>query len=111
MLINGLPEMPVKDIVLDSVTVSAKQGALIVDAEGIALNGCRIAAQSGPVMTVIQSRRILVNGGTYPGNPEVFLRVDGAKSENIRLVGVDAGRAKKVTALGAGVFPGAVVIE
>jgi polygalacturonase len=111
MLIHGLPEMPVKDIVLDSVTVSAIQGALIIDAEGIGLNGCSIAAQSGPVMTVIQSRRILVNGGTYPGKPEVFLRVDGAKSENIRLVGVDAGRAKRVMTLGAGVSPGAVVIE
>lgn len=111
MLIQGLPEMPVKDIVLDSVTVSAIQGALMVDADGITLNGCSIAAQSGAVMTVIQSRRILVKGGTYPGKPEVFLRVEGEKSANIRLVGVDIGGGKQITALGAGVSPGAVVIE
>jgi len=111
MLINGLPEMPVRDIVLDSVTVSAKEGALIADAEGITLNGCRIAVQSGPVLTVKQSRKILVNGGICPGTPEVFLRVDGVKSANIRLVGVNLAGARQVMALGAGVSSGAVVIE
>ncbi len=111
MLINGLPEMPVKDIVLDSVTVSAKLGAVIVDAERITLNECSIAAQSGPAITLIQSRTILFKGGTYPGTREVFLRVDGAKSANIRLVAVDLPGAKQAVALEAGVSPGAVVIE
>jgi polygalacturonase len=111
MLFHGLPEMPVREITLENVSVSAKQGAFFSDAEGITMRGCRIDSRSGPVMTAVQSRKILVEGGTYPGAPEVFLKVEGAKSEGIRIVGVDLAKAKKRAVLGADVKTDAVEIQ
>jgi polygalacturonase len=111
MLFNGLPEMPIRNITLDHVSIAAAQGAFFSDAEGITLKNCRIAADSGPVLTAIESRNILVDGGTYPGMPETFLSVEGAGSEHIRLVGVDVSKAKTAKVLGPGVKPDAALIE
>lgn len=109
IVINGLPEMPVKNIVLDSVSVSAKGGVFLAGADGIQLNGCRIVPQSGPVISVIQGRNITIEGGTYPTPAEVFLRVLGEKSENIQLVGVDLKNARKAFELGENARPDAVL--
>lgn len=109
MVINGLPEMPIKNIVLDSVSVSAKGGVVLADAEGIQLNGCRIVALSGPVISVLQGRSITVKGGTFPAVADVFLKVAGEKSENIHLLGIDLTNAKKAVELGENVKPDAVL--
>jgi hypothetical protein len=108
-VINGLPEMPIKNIVLDSVSVSAKGGVILADAEGIQLNGCRIVAESGPVISVLQGRNITVNGGTFPVAADVFLKVAGEKSENINLVGIDLAKVKREVELGENVKPDAVI--
>jgi hypothetical protein len=75
------------------------------------LNGCRIIPQSGPVITVIQSRNILVKGGSYPAAADVFVKVIGETSEKIHLIGVDIKQAKKGIELGANVKTDAVKQE
>jgi DNA sulfur modification protein DndE len=109
--INGLPEMSIKSMVLENVSVSSKRGAFIADADGVQFNGCRIVPQTGPVFTVIQSRNVTVKGGTYPATSDVFLKVVGEKSENIRLVGVDLKHVKKVADLEADVKADAARVE
>jgi polygalacturonase len=93
-VMNGLPEMSIKDMVLDNVSITSKRGAYIADAEGIQLNECRIVPQSGYVFNVIQSRNVTIKGGTYPAPAGLFLKVFGERSENIRLIGVDLKQAK-----------------
>ncbi len=109
MVINGLPEMPIKNIVLDSVSVTAKRGVILADAEGITLGSCRIVVHSGPFISVLQGRNITVNGGTFPSAADVFLKVAGEKSENIQLVGIDRTNAKRDVVLEENVRPDAVV--
>jgi polygalacturonase len=109
MLINGLPEMPVKNIVLENVSVTAKRGAILADAEGITLANCSIAVPSGPVISVIDGRNITVNGGAFPARVDVFLKVAGENSESIQLVGIDLTNAKKDVELGKDVKLDAVV--
>jgi polygalacturonase len=111
ILINGLPEMPIKNILLDSVSVSAKGGVFLAEAEGIDLNRCRIVPQSGPVISAIDGRNITVDGGTYPTPADIFLRVLGEKSENIQLVGVDLKNARKVFEVGENAKSGAVLLK
>ena len=109
ILVNGLPEMPIKNIVLDSVSVTAKRGVILADADGITLGSCKIAVQSGPVISVIDGRKITVNSGTFPARADVFLKVAGEKSENIQLVGIDLTNAKKDVELGKNVKSDAVI--
>lgn len=111
IVINGLPEMSIKNMVLDNVSISSKRGVFLADAKGVQLNGCRIVPQSGAVVTIIQSSDVTIKGGTYPAATDVFLKVVGEKSENIRLVGVDLKQAKKGIELGENVKADAVKQE
>jgi polygalacturonase len=88
ILINGLPELPITNITLDSVTVTAKQGVLIIDASGVSLNGCSIQAQTGPVLTVNEGRKVTVSGGRWSTPAGTPVRVEGAGSADIRLKGL-----------------------
>jgi DNA sulfur modification protein DndE len=95
VVINGLPELSIKNMILDHVSITSKRGAFIADADGVRLNNCRIVPQSGNVFNIIQSRNVTIKSGTYPASADLFLKVFGERSENIRLVGVDLKYVKK----------------
>jgi DNA sulfur modification protein DndE len=100
VLINGLPEMPIKDITLDNVSVEAHRGVSCADANGIELNSCRIISRVSPIISVSTGKNITINGGTFPAGAELFLKVEGEGSENIRLVGLRNLDVKRVYELG-----------
>ena len=110
LLINALPEMPVKNLTFTNVSILAREGAVLADAEGITFNQCRVVPNAGPVMRVIQSRNITINGGSY--KPELsFFRVDGGGSSNIQLRGVKLGEGKQLLDPGSSVPPGTVLYQ
>jgi DNA sulfur modification protein DndE len=109
VVINGLPELSIKNMSLENVSVESKRGAFIADAEGVQLINCRFVPDSGPVITVISSKEVVVKGGTYPSMSEVFLKVFGEKSDKLRLLGVDHKNVKKVIDLDASVKLDAVI--
>ncbi len=95
VVINGLPELSIKNMILDNVSITSKRGAFIADADGVQLNGCRIVPQSGNVFNIIQSRNVTIKDGIYPAPADLFLKVYGERSDNIRLIGVDLKQVKK----------------
>ncbi|MGA3287106.1 MAG: glycoside hydrolase family 28 protein [Bacteroidota bacterium] len=111
VVINGLPEMSIKNMNLENVSITSKRGVYIADADGIQLNGCRIVPQSGAVFNIISSRNVTINGGSYPAAADVFVKVVGETSENIRLIGVDLKQAKKAVELDVNVKVNAVKQE
>jgi polygalacturonase len=111
VFINGLPEMPVKNITLENISVASKLGVFCTDAEGISFNQCRILPRLGAVMTLAQSRNITVKGGTFPDSADAFLKVAGEKSGNITIVGIDLTKFKKTVELGEGARPEAVTYK
>ena len=48
VMLEGLPEMPIRGIVLEDVRISANQGLATVDADTITLRRVEIAPQAGP---------------------------------------------------------------
>ena len=111
MVINGLPEMPVKNIVLDSVSLSAKAGVFLADAENIQMNGCSFFPAAGPALSVIQSRSITISGGTFPAGADPLVRVVGENSREIRIKGIDKSGLKNPVESGKGARPDAVQWE
>lgn len=110
IVVNGLPEMPVKDVVFENVSVSSKRGVFCADADGLTFNHCRFAPQSGPVITLIQSRNVTVEAGAFRMS-DVFMRVVGEKSEGIKVVGIDFSDERKQIELGENVKSDAVKHE
>ena len=111
VVMNGLPELSITNMILENISITSKRGVTIADADGVHMNGCRIVPQSGNVFNIIQSRNVTIKGGTYPAPVDVFLKVYGEKSENIHLIGVDLKHAKKMIELEKNVRADAVKQE
>jgi len=106
--IEGLPEMPINGIELDTVQISARTGVVCVDAERIKFTNLSITAASGPVIAVKDSRNVTIEKSTA-GTASVFLRVEGEKSQNIKIKATDLARTIKPVEFGNGAKPSAVV--
>jgi DNA sulfur modification protein DndE len=111
VVLNGLPEMPIRDMVLENVTVLSRRGATIADADGVRLENCRIEPRTGPVLHVIQSRNVTVSGGPAPADSVVFLRVTGDKSESIRIRGIGFRGKGPTVETDGDASPAAVILE
>jgi polygalacturonase len=109
VMLEGLPEMPIRGIVLDDVRITSRLGLSAVDAEAISLRRVEIAASEGPALHVRDSRDVLVEGGAAAAGTGVFLRVDGASTSGIRLADVDLSNARTPLERGPAVKAGAVV--
>jgi polygalacturonase len=105
VMLEGLPEMPIRRIRLDDVRISAGTGLLAVDAEAITLRGVAIDAANGPPMRLRDSREIAIEVAAAPRPKGAYLRVDGARSGAIRLIGADAA---VIVDLAPGVSPDAI---
>ena len=106
--IEGLPEMPIRGIELDNVQISARTGVVCVDAERITLTNLQIIPTSGPVISIKDSREVAIDK-VKPGNANVFLRVEGEKSRNIRIKASDLSRTAKPVEFDNGAKETAVV--
>lgn len=95
VLINGLPEMPVKNIIIENYYSSSKKGVLLFDTENITIKKSNLTIESGSAITISQSRNIFLNEINYSQNTEIFLSVNGDKSQNIQLENLNLPDDKK----------------
>lgn len=108
VMVKGLPEMPVKSIALENVSITSTRGIVLIDAEGIGFTQCRIVPRKGPVVSVLDSRDVTLTGGAYPADVDLFLSVEGEKTANVRLKGVDTGAAREAVRIGGNTTSDAV---
>ncbi len=106
VLINGLPELPIAGIRLDSLSIHARQGVTIIDADSITLNQCSIQAIAGPILTVNEGRQVTVNGGVWITPAGASVRIEGPGSSAIRLLGISPA-----IEYGRGATSGSVVLQ
>lgn len=111
VLVNGLPEVPIKNIEFDSVFVTARRGVTCIDADNVRFTGCTIVAEEGPAIIVNAGTGITFSRGSYRSAKGCLIRVEGSTSRDIRLdrVGVDGG--SQAAEFGAGALPSAVLIK
>jgi polygalacturonase len=110
-VVKGLPEMAVKNIVLENVSILSDKGIFLSQADGIELRNTYFAPRAGAVMTLDDCRNVTVTKLTYPQGTDVFIKVNGNRSRSIRLEQVDLSFAKKGIELGAGVPSDAVMTK
>jgi polygalacturonase len=85
--LQGLPEMPIAGIHLRNVSITADQGLVCQDAQGITLSGVDIDSRQGPVASFIGSRNIAVDRLAYPAGAETLFKVQGRNNSNIVVTG------------------------
>jgi polygalacturonase len=95
IFVRGLPEMNVKDILLEKMVLRANKGLDMTEGSGITLRDVHfITSEANPLMNIHNSRQITLNKITYD-QADLLLNVSGEKSAGILVQATDASKAKK----------------
>ena len=93
ILVRGLPEMSIKNIVLENITLKTNKGVELVEAEGIKLSNVKLLTNGNtPVVYVENGRSIELNAIGHGAKPELFMSVNGERSGNIKVSETDVSK-------------------
>jgi polygalacturonase len=109
---RGLPEMNIKDIHLENVTIKAKKGIEIIEAAGIFLKNVNVITEdTSPIVMIQNGSNININNLKYPDNSKILFDVTGEKTKGVKISGTDVSKAKMATLLGTEVDKKALEIS
>ncbi|QIP15545.1 glycoside hydrolase family 28 protein [Spirosoma aureum] len=103
ILVRGLPEMAVKDILIENAVLQARKGFVCIESENIRLKNVSLITNAKTVMQIQNSRNLTLDKIQYSGNPELLLHISGDRSKDIRLLNTDTSHARKTVETDANV--------
>ncbi|HOQ05631.1 MAG TPA: glycoside hydrolase family 28 protein [Anaerohalosphaeraceae bacterium] len=86
---QGLPEMPVRDVEIKNTVISAQLGGLFLDTERLRLSEVSLLPEKGPDLTFTNSRTILLERLKPSASKDGFLVLAGGRTKDIRLLGAN----------------------
>lgn len=99
IFVRGLPEMSIKNILLENITIQANKGIDCSEAENISFKNVHlITKDANPVADVLNSKNIMVDKLIYNNEAPLLLRVGGDRSSRIVITNTDTGKAKQKVA-------------
>ena len=108
IFVRGLPEMNVKNVVMENFIIQANTGLDMTEATNITFNNVQLITKDvNPVMNIHNSKDITLNKISY-ANADVLLNVSGEKSSGVVLKGTDVSKAKKIVEYSFGAKENAV---
>jgi polygalacturonase len=89
--------LTVRNVTLDAATKDVRPGIICDDVEGVVFSGVRVACDADNEHAIrLQNTRDVLIEGSGPSTPcQVFVRVEGDKSNDIAVTGNDLRRAAK----------------
>ncbi|MBO3270831.1 glycoside hydrolase family 28 protein [Hymenobacter defluvii] len=101
ILIRGLPEMSIKNILIQNTVLESEKGMVCQEAEGVTLkNVALLSKDTKPVMEIQNSRNVLVDNLQYANSADLLVRLSGDRTKGVRLTNTDTKAAKKDVELG-----------
>lgn len=96
IFVRGLPEMHVKDIVVENMVLQAKKGIDVQEASGITFRNITVISdETNPVVDVVQSDKLVFDNLKYRDGTELLFRVSGERSKDILIERTNASKAKE----------------
>jgi polygalacturonase len=96
IFIRGIPEMHVKEVLLENMVLQADKGIDCQEASGITFKNITILSkETSPVVDIINSDRLTFDKLTYKKDAELLFRVAGDRTKNINIQNTDASKAKE----------------
>ena len=100
ILVRGLPEQNIEDVVIENAVMQCRQGLLCQEARHIRFtNLTLLPTDTRPVLELQNARGITFDHLRYPAGTDLLLRVSGPASQDIRLPGTDLKLAKQAVQL------------
>ncbi len=96
IFVRGLPEMHVKNIVLENMVLQATKGIDVQEASGITFKNIQIiSTETTPVVDILNSDNITFDKITYKDGSELLFRVSGDRVRNITIKNTNGANAKQ----------------
>ncbi|MEA5428568.1 glycosyl hydrolase family 28 protein [Arcicella lustrica] len=97
--VRGLPEMSVKNVLIENAVLQVNTGLLCIEAENISLKNVTLITKDKTTMQVQNSKNISLDDIRYE-NAEVLLKISGERSQGIKLSNTNTSKAKKEVEFG-----------
>jgi DNA sulfur modification protein DndE len=102
IFVRGLPEMNIRNIEMENISIQSKKGMVCIEGEGITLKNSTLYCDDKTVVHSENSKNVKLDNIRFkPG--DVIIQITGGRSGNIRLVNTDVKNASKTVELGSGV--------
>jgi polygalacturonase len=95
VLLQGLPEMPIRGIHLRNISITAERGMVWMDAENITAEDVEIINTIGPALTLFHARDSAINHLTYPAGAEAVVKIVGTTTSGIVITNTDLKAAAR----------------
>ncbi|MBN1302059.1 MAG: glycoside hydrolase family 28 protein [Melioribacteraceae bacterium] len=83
IVLQGLPELPIKNIVIENTVMKAKKGLAIYDGEFIDIKNTTLFAEKNPAVKIIQGNNIIFDGLVFHEESSLKIILAGYKTGNI----------------------------
>jgi DNA sulfur modification protein DndE len=107
IFVRGLPEMNIRDITIQNITMQTRNGFECIEADGITLKNAVLITQSDAVVHAQNSKNIVLDNVRFEKNP-VFMKVTGDRSKNLSVLNTEVTKAGKDFEVGAEVPKNAI---
>ncbi|MEO6611920.1 MAG: glycoside hydrolase family 28 protein [Chitinophagaceae bacterium] len=112
IFVRGLPEMHIKDIILENMILQSNKGFDIQEASGISFrNIAVISGDTNPVVDILHSDKLVFDNIRYKDGAQLLFRINGERSGNITIKNTDASKAKEKISYELGASEKAVTIK
>lgn len=109
LFIRGLPEMNIQDIHFKNVTLQAKKGIEITEAQNISLDNVKMLSPNGhPVVSLHNASKIRFDGFNFTQSTDLLFHVSGTKTADVKVTHTDTAKAKTKITYAEGVLPAAI---
>lgn len=95
VVLQGLPEMPIRDIHLRNVSITSEEGMKWTDAASIHCENVDIANSRGPVLNLFRTRDSVIDHLTWPAAAEPVIESQGDANAGIVIKNTDLKAAVK----------------
>lgn len=112
IFVRGLPEMNIKDIYMENVTIQAKKGVEIIEGTGIYLKNVNVITEdTNPVVKIQNGNNINFDGFKYKEGSALLFDISGEKTKGVKVSGTNVSQAKKQSNIGTEVAKKALEIS
>lgn len=102
IFVRGIPEMHIKNINLENMTLQAKTAVDIQEATGVNIKNVNfIVKEKNPLLYILNSEGIVFDNIKY-NDAELLVQAEGERSGSIKVLNTDSNKAKKKIEVGFG---------
>ncbi len=95
VVLQGLPEIPLKNIELKNLVMTAENGISMFDVDGVEVDNAEIYTSGNPVFNINQTKNVTVNKIDFKDNIPVFMKLNGNKTANIEITETELSSPEK----------------